>query len=94
MLEFDEAYTAFVEGFERLPDEEQLLALQRVDAQLAGMVRAQDAELWTERARREDGVWDEVRELAEGVIRVFGWPGVGEMKAGSGSCEASGGVGG
>ncbi|MEM9174177.1 MAG: hypothetical protein AAGC67_03010 [Myxococcota bacterium] len=75
VFEFDEAYTAFVEGFETLPSEAQLLALQAVDTHVSKMVRAKDAELWTERARREDPPWIEVRALAAHVLRVFDWPG-------------------
>ena len=74
VFEFDEAYTAFVEGFETLPSEEQLLALQAVDTHVSAMVRARDAALWTERARREDAPWHEVRVLAADVLRVFEWP--------------------
>ena len=73
VFEFDEAYTAYVEGFETLPSEEQLLALQAVDTHVSRMVRAKDAELWTERARREEAPWSQVRELAGHVLRVFGW---------------------
>ena len=73
VLEFDEAYTAWVEGFEALPDEEQLLALQHVDRQLASMVAAKDAALWTEQAHREAGVWQEVRVAATRVIALFEW---------------------
>ena len=74
VFEFDEAYTAFVEGFETLPSEEQLLALQALDTHVSAMVRARDAALWTERARREDAPWQEVRVLAARVLRVFEWP--------------------
>jgi hypothetical protein len=74
VFEFDEAYTAFVEGFETLPSEEQLLALQAVDTHVSAMVRARDAALWTERARREDAPWAEVRVLAAHVLHVFDWP--------------------
>lgn len=74
VFEFDEAYTAFVEGFETLPSEEQLLALQAVDTHVSAMVRAKDAALWTERARREDPPWLEVRVLAAHVLRVSDWP--------------------
>ena len=73
VFEFDEAYTAYVEGFEALPSEEQLLALQAVDTHVSKMVRAKDAELWTERARREEAPWAHVRELAAHVLRVFEW---------------------
>ena len=73
VFEFDEAYTAFVEGFESLPSEEQLLALQAVDTHVSSMVRAKDAALWTERARREDACWVEVRALSAHVLRVFDW---------------------
>ena len=75
VFEFDEAYTAFVEGFETLPSEEQLLALQAVDTHVSAMVRAKDADLWTERARREDDSWIEVRARAAHVLRVFAWAG-------------------
>ena len=74
VFEFDEAYTAFVEGFETLPSEEQLLALQAVDTHVSAMVRARDAALWTERARREDAPWEEVRARAAHVLRVFESP--------------------
>ena len=73
VFEFDEAYTAFVEGFETLPSEEQLLALQAVDTHVSRMVRAKDADLWTESARREGAPWAQVRELAAHVLRVFEW---------------------
>lgn len=73
VFEFDEAYTAFVEGFETLPSEAQLLALQAVDTHVSAMVRARDAALWTERARREDPPWVEVRALAARVLHVFDW---------------------
>ena len=73
VLEFDEAYTAWVEGFTVLPEEAQLIALQRVDRQLAEMVAAKDAGLWTEQAHREAGVWHEVRALAGAVVELFGW---------------------
>jgi len=75
VFEFDEAYTAFVEGFETLPSESQLLALQAVDTHVSAMVRARDASLWTEQARREDASWTEVRALAAHVLRVFDWSG-------------------
>ncbi len=71
VVEFDEAYTAFVEGFEQLPSEFQMLALQAVDTKLAAMVSARDATLWTPQARRSSPVWKEVRMLAETVLRSF-----------------------
>lgn len=74
VLEFDEAYTGFVDGVEALPSEAQMLALQAVDRKLAAMVSAKDAALWTERARREDLIWAEVRGLAMRVLREFDWP--------------------
>ena len=74
VFEFDEAYTAFVEGFETLPDEAQLLALQAVDTQVSSMVRAKDVALWTETARREDPEWQSVRSLAGRVLDTFAWP--------------------
>jgi hypothetical protein len=74
VFEFDEAYTSFVEGFETLPTEEQLVALQAVDTHVSSMVDAKDAALWTEGARREAGVWQDIRTLAERVLEVFDWP--------------------
>jgi len=74
VFEFDEAYTSFVEGFETLPTEEQLVALQAVDTHVSSMVDAKNAALWTEDARREDGVWRDVRTLSERVLEVFDWP--------------------
>lgn len=74
VVEFDDAYTSFVEGMQVLPSEAQLVALQAVDRQLAAMVRAQEAELWTERAVREDRRWREAQRLARVVIEAFDWP--------------------
>lgn len=74
VVEFDDAYTAFVEAMERLPSEAQFVALQAVDRQLAAMVRAKDAALWTETARRGDDRWNEAGRLARGVIEAFDWP--------------------
>lgn len=74
VVEFDDAYTNFVEGFDHLPSESQLLALQAVDTKLAAMVRSKDAALWTVQACREDPSWNEVRALAESAIGEFNWP--------------------
>lgn len=74
VVEFDDAYTVYVEGMDRLPEEAQLLALQAVDRQLAGMVRAKEAALWTEQALREDRRWDEAQRLAAAAIRAYAWP--------------------
>ena len=75
IVEFDDAYTTFVEGMEQLPSEAQFVALQAVDRQLAAMVRATDAALWTEQALREDTRWSEAGRLIRGVIQAFDWPG-------------------
>jgi len=74
VVEFDEAYTAFVDGIRVLPNEGRLLALQTLDSKLSAMVGAKDAALWTEKARREDPVWTEVRSLATQVLVEFEWP--------------------
>lgn len=74
VFEFDEAYTAFVEGFETLPSESQLVSLQAVDTRVSSMVRARDAALWTEQARREAPDWQDVRRLARAVLSAFDWP--------------------
>lgn len=74
VVEFDDAYTTFVEGMERLPNEAQLIALQAVDRQLTALVRAQEAELWTQKALREDPRWIEAQRLVYGVIEAFAWP--------------------
>lgn len=74
VVEFDDAYTVYVEGMERLPEEAQLLALQAVDRQLAGMVRAKEATLWTEQALCADPRWDDARLLALAAIRAYAWP--------------------
>ena len=74
VFEFDEAYTAYVDGFEVLPSEAQLLALQAVDREVSAMVRAADTALWTEGARREEPHWRALRAAAADVLRVFeGW---------------------
>ncbi|MBY0401984.1 hypothetical protein K2X89_16950 [Myxococcota bacterium] len=74
VVEFDDAYTVYVEGMERLPEESQLLALQAVDRQLAGMVRAKDAALWSEQALREDRRWEEAQRMARVAIGAYAWP--------------------
>ncbi len=74
VVEFDDAYTEFVEGFEQLPSESQMLALQAVDTQLSAMVGAKDAALWTARARHEEPAWTALRELVADVIEAFSWP--------------------
>jgi len=73
VVEFDEAYTAFVEGFDALPSESQMIALQAVDAKLTRMVGAKDASLWSEAALAREPVWQEVRKLAADVLREFDW---------------------
>jgi hypothetical protein len=75
VFEFDEAYTAYVEGFEALPGEAQMIALQAVDRQVAAMVAMKDASVWTPEARREGFLWGELRGLAVQVLNTFGWPG-------------------
>jgi hypothetical protein len=99
VVEFDDAYTVYVEGMDRLPSEAQLLALQGVDRQLAAMVRAREAALWTEQALREDARWSEAQQLARGVIDAFAWPprrlslvSGGTLGAGAGPETSSGGV--
>lgn len=74
VVEFDDAYTVFVEGMERLPSEAQLMSLQAIDRQLAAMVRAQEAALWTQQALREDARWHEAQRLAARVVEEFAWP--------------------
>ena len=74
VVEFDEAYTEFVERFDELPSEPQLLALQAVDTKLAAMADAKDASLWTVRGYRQDSRWIEVRALAGAALGEFGWP--------------------
>jgi hypothetical protein len=71
VVEFDEAYTGFVEGMDQLPSESQLLALQAVDTKLAAMVRMKDASLWTADAFCDDPRWNEVRALAEAAIGEY-----------------------
>lgn len=73
VVEFDEAYTAFIEGCDALPAESQLEAVQAVDSRLSSMVRAADASLWTERSHSESPCWSEVRVLAAAAMRAFGW---------------------
>ncbi len=63
-----------MDGTSVLPSETQMLALQAIDTKLAAMVGAKDVELWTERARREDPLWSEVRTLASRVLDEFDWP--------------------
>lgn len=74
VVEFDEAYTAFVDGLEDLPSESQMIALQTVDTKLSAMVREEDATLWTVQARLEDPCWIEVRVLVVDVMEEFSSP--------------------
>lgn len=74
VVEFDTAYTAFVENIDRLPSESQMLALQAVDTKLAAMVAAKEPALWIPWACREDIRWREVRALAETALDAFDWP--------------------
>ena len=74
VVEFDEAYTSFVDSFDSLPAESQLLTLQKMDQQLSSMVRAADADLWTQKAHVSDPSWIKVRHLAADVIEAFDWP--------------------
>lgn len=74
VVAFDEAYTSFVDSFQTLPGESQLLTLQAMDAQLSSMVRAKDADLWTRKALLSDPHWVKVRFLATDVIEAFDWP--------------------
>ena len=73
VFEFDEAYTDFVDGLKKLPSESQMRALQAVDLKVSSMVGAKDAALWTDRARREDEHWGELRQLAARVLSAFDW---------------------
>ena len=98
VVEFDDAYTTFVEGMVALPSEAQLMALQAVDRQLAAMVRAQEAELWTRQALCEDVRWHDAQRLAFGVIEAFAWPSLrlvlveGDAVSGVATSEASSGT--
>ena len=98
VVEFDDAYTTFVEGMVELPSEAQLMSLQAIDRQLAAMVRAQEAELWTLQALREDVRWHETQRLAYGVIEAFAWPALrlalvaDSARGDDGSSEASSGA--
>ena len=74
VVEFDEAYTAFVDGFEELPSESQLLALQAIDTKVSAMVAAKDSAMWTPRARLEDRDWNDLRVLAVLAIEKFARP--------------------
>ena len=71
VVEFDEAYTAFVDGLENLPSESQMIALQAIDTKLSAMLRAQDAAHWTPQARIEHPCWIEVRVLVVDVMDAF-----------------------
>ena len=100
-VEFDDAYTTFVEGMECLPSETQLVAVQAVDRQLAAMLRAQEEELWTQKGLREDARWLEVQRLSVGAIEAFAWPSQrlalvvpGAVSEGRGAGESSGTSGG
>lgn len=98
VVEFDDAYTVYVEGMVELPSEGQLMSLQAIDRQLAAMVRAQEAELWTQQALREDVRWHEAQRLAVGVIEAFAWPSLrlalveGNAAGGDAASEASSGA--
>lgn len=99
VVEFDDAYTAYIEGIERLPSEAQLVALQAVDRQLAALVRAQESELWTQQALRQDPRWIEARRSVLAVIDAYAWPAIrlalvapGAVAEAHGTGRSSGGV--
>jgi hypothetical protein len=92
VVEFDDAYTTFVEGMTQLPSEAQLISLQAVDRQLESMVRAREAELWTKQALREDGRWAETERLASVAIEAFAWPRLRLALVVSETVEETGGV--
>lgn len=98
VVEFDDAYTTFVEGMVELPSEAQLMSLQAIDRQLSAMVRAQEAGLWTRQALCEDVRWRDAQRLACGVIEAFEWPSLrlvlveGYAAGGDAASEASSGA--
>ena len=73
-LDFDAAYTAFVDGLDELPSMERLQALQSLDSELSAMSGKHNAQLWTEDAVRTHPRWAKVRALATDVLERFGWP--------------------
>ena len=73
-LLFDEEYTDFMDAMAVLPTEAQLLALQELDRKLNAISGPSHLELWTDAAVENDPQWDEIRRLADTILRAFGWP--------------------
>jgi hypothetical protein len=72
-LLFDEEYTDFMGTLAALPSESQLIALQELDGALNAISGPDNRSLWTEAAVEQDPHWAEIRELANRVLREFGW---------------------
>lgn len=72
-VEFDDAYTAYVENLEQLPTDAQLESLQALDAALTAMTGPANRELWTESALKNHPRWAEIRVLARAATTHFGW---------------------
>jgi hypothetical protein len=70
---FDEQYTCFMESMTTLPEDNQLLSLQELDAALNAMSGPENLDLWSDAAFANDPQWETIRELARNVIDEFGW---------------------
>ena len=56
-----------------LPEEAQLLALQKLDSALNAISSPDNAELWTDASFENDPLWDDIRLLARNVLAAFDW---------------------
>lgn len=72
-IEFDEAYTCYVAGLDRLPSDRQLQSLQTLDDQLQAMSDPEDRALWTPEAMKHHPEWGSVRTLAWRILVDFEW---------------------
>ncbi len=72
-LEFDEAYTTYVEHLDQLPSEAQFRSLQKIDSALSAMMGPENASLWTDESLKKHPHWAEVRSLAREAMAQFSW---------------------
>lgn len=73
-LLFDEEYTDFMDTMANLPTEAQLIALQDLDRKLNAISGPDNRALWSDSAVEHDPHWEEIRQLADRILRTFDWP--------------------
>lgn len=72
-LDFDEAYTTYVETLDELPTDAQFQTLQALDSALSAFSDPANREVWTEDAVKQHPSWSEVRAIAQSILAAFDW---------------------